>query len=298
MNKRKVLQLLLKIILSSAALFYVFSKIDLKEVGSTIKEAEIIWVVLAFLIFSVSQIVASQRLLVLFKLLGSKITFLQNIKLYWLGLFYNLFLPGGVGGDGFKIYLIHKYEKVKLKKIIGAILSDRVSGLTIIVMMLLLLLSNIPLNFPFIELSWTLIPWVALGYFLFLHLFFRNLQKGFAPTLAWALLAQTLQMIAAILILRSLDASTLDHLENYIFLFFLSAIAGSIPITLGGIGARELVFIEGAGYLGIDMNIAVALSLLFYVVSAISALPGLIYTLKPSTILPVKDVEFIVSGDK
>ncbi len=298
MNKRKVLQLLLKIILSAAALIYVFSKINLKEVGSNIKEAEIIWLVLAFFIFSVSQIVASQRLLVLFKLLGSKITFLQNIKLYWLGLFYNLFLPGGVGGDGFKIYLIHKYEKVKLKKIIGAILSDRVSGLAIIVMMLLLLVSYIPMNFPFIELSWTLIPLVALGYFLFLHLFFRNLRKGFAPTLAWALLAQTLQMIAAILILRSLDASTLDHLENYLFLFFLSAIAGAIPITLGGIGARELVFIEGAGYLGIDMNIAVALSLLFYVVSAVSALPGIIYTLKPSTILPVKDVELIVTGDK
>src|SRR5690554_3332508 len=298
MNKRKVLQLLLKIILSAAALIYVFSKINLKEVGSTIKEAQIIWLVLAFFIFSISQIVASQRLLVLFKMLGSKITFLQNIKLYWLGLFYNLFLPGGVGGDGFKIYLIHKYEKVKLKKIIGAILSDRVSGLTIIVMMLLLLVSYIPMNFPFIELSWTLIPLVALGYFLFLHLFFRNLRKGFAPTLAWALLAQTLQMIAAILILRSLDASTLAHLENYLFLFFLSAIAGAMPITLGGIGARELVFIEGAGYLGIDMNIAVALSLLFYVVSAVSALLGIIYTLKPSTILPVKDVELIVTGDK
>jgi len=293
MSKRKVLELLLKIILSSAALFYVFSKINLKEVGSTIKEAEISWLVLALLVFFVSQIAASQRLLVFFKLIESKITFLQNIKLYWLGLFYNLFLPGGVGGDGFKIYLIHKYEKIKLSKIIGAILSDRVSGLAIIVMLLFLLLSYLPINFPFIGLSWTLIPLAALSYFLFLQLFYRTLRKGFATTLVWALIAQTLQMVAAILILRSLDASTLGDLENYIFLFFLSAIAGSIPITLGGIGARELVFIEGAGYLGIDANIAVALSLLFYIISAISALPGIIYTINPSTIIPVNEVKSI-----
>lgn len=298
MKKKKVLQLLLKIILSSAALFYVFSKIDLKEVGSTIKSAEINWLVMALLVFFVSQIAASQRLLVFFKLQESKITFLQNIKLYWLGLFYNLFLPGGVGGDGFKVYLIHKYEKIKLKKIIGAILSDRVSGLAIIVMMLLLLISYIPINLPFIGLSWTLIPLVAFGYFLFLHLFFRTLRKGFTPTLVWALITQTLQMVAVILILRSLDACTFGDLGNYIFLFFLSAIAGSIPITLGGIGARELVFIEGAGYLGVDTNIAVTLSLLFYIISAVSALPGIIYTINPSTIIPINEVEPIFDDEQ
>ena len=61
----------------------------------------------------------------------------ENIKLYWLGLFYNLFLPGGVGGDGFKVYLLGKYKKSNLKTVIGAILSDRVSGLSIIVILLL-----------------------------------------------------------------------------------------------------------------------------------------------------------------
>lgn len=286
MKKRKVFELLLKIILSSAALYYVFSQIDLKEVASTIKEAELGWLLMALFVFSVSQLAASKRLLILFKLLKSNITFKQNLKLYWLGLFYNLFLPGGVGGDGFKIYLIRKYEKIELKRIIGAILSDRVSGLVIIVIMLLLLVSYIPINLPLIGFSWTLIPMVALGYFLFLHLFFRTLKRGFAPTLGWALIVQALQMIAAILILRSLDASVHGDLGNYLFLFFLSAIAGSIPITLGGIGARELVFIKGAGYLSIDPNIAVALSLLFYIVSAVTALPGLIYTIKPSHILP------------
>ena len=73
--------------------------------------------------------------------------------------------------------------------------------------------------------------------------------------------------------------------DNYLFLFFLSAIAGSVPITLGGVGAREVVFMWGALYLGVDENSAVALSLLFYVASAITALPGIVFTVKPATII-------------
>lgn len=288
MNKRKVLELLLKILLSSAALYYISTKIDFKEVGSTIKEAQFTWLVAALLVFAVSQIIASKRLLVLFRLLESKITFVQNVKLYWLGLFYNLFLPGGVGGDGFKIYLINKYEKTKLKQIIGAILSDRVSGLAVIVIMLLFLLSFIPTKLKWLGWSWTLIPLVALGYFIFLHLFYKILRKGFTSTMLWAFLAQLLQMAAAILILKSLNATESGELKNYIFLFFLSAIAGSIPITLGGIGARELVFIEGANYLSLSSSVAISLSLLFYIVSAVTALPGIIYTINPSVILAQK----------
>ncbi len=47
-----------------------------------------------------------------------------------------------------------------------------------------------------------------------------------------------------------------------------------LPFTIGGIGARELVFIFGANYLTIDKNTAVAFSLLFFVLTVMSSFAG------------------------
>ncbi|MGQ1945775.1 lysylphosphatidylglycerol synthase transmembrane domain-containing protein [Geofilum sp. OHC36d9] len=285
MSRKKLLNLILKITLSSAALYYVFSNINLAKTWEKITSADYAWLLIALIFFIGSQIVASRRLLSLFKLLPLNITFIQNLRLYWLGLFYNLFLPGGVGGDGFKVYLIHKHENNNLRQTIGAILSDRVSGLAIIVMMLAVLVAFIEIQIPLRQWLWITVPLIALGYYLFLCFFNEKLKPGFIKTLLWSLLSQSLQMIAAVMILKSLGVNNSSGYDDYLFLFFLSAIAGSVPITLGGIGAREMVFMWGATQLGVNANTAVTLSLLFYVTSAITALPGIIYTIHPANIL-------------
>ncbi len=237
MSKRKIVETIIKITLSLAALYFVFSKIDFREVGQAIVNAKLSWLALALVIFSLSQIAASKRLLILFKLIDSRLTFKQNIKLYWLGLFYNLFLPGGVGGDGFKIYILNKYEDIKLKKIIGAILSDRVSGLVIIGVLILLLTSFLQLQYDILKWSWLLIPFAFSAYYIFLNTFYKYLKPGFFQTLIWSTISQLGQMMVVICILFALNAFKIELLGSYFFLFFLSAIAGALPITLGGIGA-------------------------------------------------------------
>lgn len=285
MSKRKIVETIIKITLSLAALYFVFSKIDFREVGQAIVNAKLSWLALALVIFSLSQIAASKRLLILFKLIDSRLTFKQNIKLYWLGLFYNLFLPGGVGGDGFKIYILNKYEDIKLKKIIGAILSDRVSGLVIIGVLILLLTSFLQLQYDILKWSWLLIPFAFSAYYIFLNTFYKYLKPGFFQTLIWSTISQLGQMMVVICILFALNAFKIELLGSYFFLFFLSAIAGALPITLGGIGAREFVFMWGATLWNINPTVVVSLSLLFYIVSAVSSLPGLMFVFKPSEIL-------------
>lgn len=285
MSKRKIVETIIKITLSLAALYFVFSKIDFREVGQAIVNAKLSWLALALVIFSLSQIAASKRLLILFKLIDSRLTFKQNIKLYWLGLFYNLFLPGGVGGDGFKIYILNKYEDIKLKKIIGAILSDRVSGLVIIGVLILLLTSFLQLQYDILKWSWLLIPFAFSAYYIFLNTFYKYLKPGFFQTLIWSTISQLGQMMVVICILFALNAFKIELLGSYFFLFFLSAIAGALPITLGGIGAREFVFVWGATLWNINPTVVVSLSLLFYIVSAVSSLPGLMFVFKPSEIL-------------
>ena len=285
MSKKAFINLILKIAVSGIALYYVFTHIDLQAIAEKVSTSNPYSLLAALIVYALSQLVSAFRLKVLFKYVPIRISHLENIKLYWLGLFYNLFLPGGVGGDGFKVYLIGKHLKTELKKTIGAILSDRVSGLSIIVILLLIFVPFINYAIPLKTYAWAVTPFVAVAFYLFLYLFNRSLTPAYLPTMAWAALAQLLQMLSAILILNSFDTGADAMYDAYLFLFFLSAIAGAVPITLGGIGAREVVFMWGAQYLGVNENSAIALSLLFYTASAITALPGLIFTLQPSRIL-------------
>ena len=50
-----------------------------------------------------------------------------------------------------------------------------------------------------------------------------------------------------------------------------------LPITLGGIGAREVTFFYGAQILGIETDGAVALSISFFVVNALVSLIGVYF---------------------
>jgi uncharacterized membrane protein YbhN (UPF0104 family) len=47
-----------------------------------------------------------------------------------------------------------------------------------------------------------------------------------------------------------------------------------LPFTVGGVGARELVMIMGYTYLPINPNSAVAFSLLFFLITALSSFLG------------------------
>ena len=287
-HKKKIINYLKvagKIVLSSAILWYISSRIDIAAIQSAIGQANVFWLIAALLAYAVSQVAASFRLNTLFRLMPVRISQWTNMKLYWLGLFYNLFLPGGVGGDGFKVYLLNHYLYVPVKRSLGAIFADRLSGLTIIVTYLLILLHFIDYPLPFEWLFWLAIPLPLVVLFFFMRWVLPRFLRAFRAISLWSLLVQGIQMLAAVFILYALGADNSGGYDDYLFLFFLSAIMASIPVTLGGIGARELTFLMGAEYLDLQQDMAVALSLLFFLVSVVSALPGLWFTIRPRKIL-------------
>ncbi len=281
----KYLKLAAKILLSGVILWYVASKIDVVQIGSAMKRASFGWLLLALLIYSASQVAAAFRLNTLFRLIPIHISQFSNVKLYWLGLFYNLFLPGGVGGDGFKIYILNHYLKVPVKRSLGAIFADRLSGLTIIVTFLLILVHFIDYSIPYKSVFLLAIPLPLIGLYIILKWIIPLFIRAFSAISIWSVLVQGIQMLTAVCILYALGIENSGDYDDYLFLFFLSAIMASVPITLGGIGAREFTFLMGAEYLNLQQDLAVALSLLFFLVSAVSALPGIWYAIRPRGVL-------------
>src|SRR5688572_2789467 len=129
---KKIAQLILKITVTLLCLYFVYRKIDLQQLQKELKDINVFYLFPALLFFIISKIISSFRLNTFFRETGIVLKENINLKLYWLGMFYNLFLPGGIGGDGYKIYLLQKYFKVNVKKIIAAVFIDRVSGVLVL----------------------------------------------------------------------------------------------------------------------------------------------------------------------
>ena len=67
-----------------------------------------IYLLIASLLFLASQIISTKRLELFFKANNFHLSFYSNLKLYFIGMFYNFFIPGGIGGDAFKVYILNK----------------------------------------------------------------------------------------------------------------------------------------------------------------------------------------------
>jgi len=286
-NKRGILKFLIKVVLTALAVYVVIRKIDLAETKRILLTANLFWLFLALIIFNLSKWISAVRLNLFFRRIGLNLAFKYNLILYYVGMFYNLFLPGGIGGDGYKVYLLNKKFGTPVKSLIGATLLDRINGMVALIFLAILLFLFVDFNYGGISWSYYLLGLMIITYpvfYLFVRLFFRRFSQSFLKPNVASFGVQVSQLICAMLILWSLDIHTL-YIE-YLVLFLLSSIVAVLPFTIGGIGARELVFIFGANYLLIDKNTAVAFSLLFFILTAISSFSGtfLEYRLNPKKI--------------
>lgn len=271
------LKAFLKIALSIAALWYVFTKIDLNEVMLIFGSVSYGWLIAAALLFILSKIFSSFRLNVFFSGILSKLTEISNLRLYLLGMYYNLFLPGGIGGDGYKIYLLNKQFKIKAKKLFWAVLLDRVNGVLALFVLAMVLVPFIPVPQLYKYLAISLIPVSVVVYYLGIRFFFKDFRTGIHKTNLLSLAVQVSQLISAWFILFANHNA--DNTLSYLFLFLVSSIVATLPITIGGIGSREITFLFGAEVMNLDIHQSIALSLLFYVITALVSLAGIYFSL-------------------
>ena len=275
---KKQFQTVLKLLLTALALYLVFRKIDTNQLLEITKTIQWLWLIPAVILFMLSKVATAIRLNQYFKNIGLKLSEKLNFRLYLIGMFYNLFLPGGIGGDGYKIYLLNKYFNTPVKKLVQAALLDRLGGLIAIVFLLFGLFLLVEIKVDFLETScWNGL--MVAGLILTLPIFWilqKFLFKDFLPSFwsanSWSFAGQVAQLICAWFILWSLGIT--ENILSYQLVFLLSSIVAVLPLTIGGVGARELVFIYAHTYVGISETAAVAFSLIFFLISAVVSLLG------------------------
>jgi uncharacterized protein (TIRG00374 family) len=126
---KNIFKLFIKLAVTAVCLWYVSKKIDWELTWRLLQQSNKWWLLAATVLFILSKVVSSFRLNIYFKAIDVRLSETGNLKLYWLGMFYNLFLPGGIGGDAYKVILLNRQRKGSVKLLSAAVLLDRVSGL-------------------------------------------------------------------------------------------------------------------------------------------------------------------------
>jgi uncharacterized membrane protein YbhN (UPF0104 family) len=272
-KKGKIISLLIKISITLICFWYISTKIDFTGALNALLTAEWSFFTLAILTYILSKVIAAYRLNIYFKNINLYMPQWQNIKLYWLGMFYNFFLPGSIGGDAYKVILLTKRFKTPYKKTTTAVLLDRFSGLLALGVILsiygLMVINDRLIDILLIGGSLLAIA----GLYVVIRLFFKDFLPGFWPTFALGLLVQLCQAGGLYLILASLNIPV--HVHEWIFIFLAASVVSVLPISLGGgLGTRELVFAEGARFFHLDPQLGVIISLLFYISTMFGSLWG------------------------
>ena len=270
---KKWLILLIKIIVSGGCLAYVIKKIDWATSWRTVQHSNLFWLFFAVVLIVSSKVAAAFRLNIYFKNIGTILHQKINMKLYWLGMYYNIFLPGGIGGDAYKVVMLNRTYNHSAKLLTAAVFLDRVSGLAGIGVLCALYYFGVfnGANYSYWLLG-SVLPGLLLYYFI-VRQFFPSFIRSFGSTFWLGLLVQFIQVVA---IYCLMNAFAINHYHTeYILIFLLSSLISVLPFTIGGLGAREVVFIWGSHQFLLNQSESVVISLLFYIISVSISLPGM-----------------------
>lgn len=271
--------------------WWVWQRADGEKIIDLFSHMSLGWGLLAFLSFGLAQLCAVYRMNAYYAQARRPISFAYSWRLHYVALFYNIVLPGGIGGDGYKVYLLHKQAKYPAKEGVKIQILTRLNGLLVLGLTQCITLPFLPIDMPFRIGIACLIAGLGVGcYWLLVARAFKASMRMEWRVLPYSAGVQGFNIVTMLALWHGLVGGGGDVAA--IFLFQLAAVAGMIPITIGGLGIRELTFFYGAQWLqqwgdgGLDAESGVAVSLLVFSITLFHALIGVIWMSRIRTLKP------------
>lgn len=267
-------QLLKWLQLGISALFvYLFVKqLNINALFEVLFDVRYAFLVLALVFFVLSQYLSSWRLLGVLRYFSFPLQPSSNHRLYVLGMFYNFFLPGGIGGDAYKALKLYKTFGWSWKIVGKALVLDRAIGLGALLCCLVLIDPNLLFSIP---MSWRVLIFLA---FIFIgryvtQMIFKSKEIYF-QTLCWSFGVQVAQLLSVLCIAKALHIPQ-DLTLPLLLVFLLSAIASIV--SFAGLGVREYLFLWSGTWLSTAPETTAAVGVWFTLLTAVVSLVGIYY---------------------
>lgn len=266
-KKRRLLPNLARMAVSLLALWFLFRQVGGSGVIDTLRRADLSQLVLAWGLFLAGIVVRAFRWRALLQGLGLRPPFWLLLKLYVIGGFFNAFLPSGFGGDVVRVLELGK-EAEDSSAALGTVFVDRLTGI----------LSSMVLGLVVLPFSGELASWLrwlfaavavgglVAGGLLLEGRLLRRLTLRLPGRLSLVGEGKLAQIYAAIVgsglqaVLLALAFSTLFNIMNigvhwfcaravgielplsfYFVLVPLLSLTLLVPLSVGGLGARDWV---------------------------------------------------------
>ncbi len=136
----------LKVGVTVGGLAYVLSSLSLPDLALALQQASWRWLSLAAGLMVASLALRAYRWYVLLRGLGVAPRFGRLVRLYFVGNFFNSFLPSGFGGD--VVRAVEATRDMPAQIAAGAVIVDRLTGLLMLFVMALAMLPWRPADFP------------------------------------------------------------------------------------------------------------------------------------------------------
>lgn len=300
---KNIVSMAVKIGVSALILYFLFRGIDMKAFWATFTSVKPWAVVLAAGIIISMQSVSSLRWSVILKK-DMDVPYRKLLSIYFIGMFFNNFLPTMVGGDLVKGYYLYKYSN-KGDVSLASIFMDRYAGFTALMVITAISLipgyaliqgTELPAFFALLIGGFSvmsLVLWVGplhswvMSILAKIHFyginrkidtFYKVLMSYKAHHgILWKIFVCSVYVQCAVMIGYYILGSALgmEVPVGYFFLYIplITAVA-MLPISLSGLGLREGAFVFLFTRVGATVEQATALSLMWFAISALVSIIG------------------------
>jgi len=304
---------LIKTIVSIGLLILVFSRIDFSQAWDQFKNLSLPFIIQALLFYTGCQWLSCLRWQVVLNSSGHSAPMSSLLSSYFAGMFLNIFLPGALGGDIYRVYRVAQETKDSEVAIVSVFL-ERFTGLAALSALALI---GLPPAFKLVG-RWDIIllflicvgslvgavllisspkllilaePWLQKFHLSEVAARFAKIQillRKFAQNRTALALSMGLSMLLqlAIVYYHYLVAQQLkipiSYLQLLVFIPIIVVVT-LLPISLGGLGLKEGLWVYLFTRIGLTTEQALLLSLTITALSWLLSLPGALILLLDST---------------
>src|SRR6266478_2387953 len=104
------------------------------QMANAISKADSTWLLIGLPVALVGEVANIVRWQILMRVQGMYMSWRRSIMLFFVGLFFNLFMPGYTGGDFARLYYLMREFPDKKKEAILTVVMDRLIGMAALVL--------------------------------------------------------------------------------------------------------------------------------------------------------------------
>ena len=133
-SRKRLFWVSAKIVIGLGLLVLLIWKIGLRELYQKLEQVSFTNYLIGLAIYAGGMSVRTVRWQQLLGAVGSRMRLAHLVKLQFVGVFFNQFLPTSLGGDGFRVFFLSR-DGVSWEKAVGSVLIERIVGMLMLVIL-------------------------------------------------------------------------------------------------------------------------------------------------------------------